>query len=62
MENVDKAFKEDADYGTATQRDCLQRPPSDGQVSFQLDFLNHPRHVFKLRLFGTDDDLTGCII
>ena len=33
MENVDKAFKEDADYGTATQRDCLQRPPSDAQVT-----------------------------
>jgi hypothetical protein len=32
LENVDKSFKEDADFGIATQRDCLQRPPSDGQV------------------------------
>lgn len=28
MEGDDKNFK-DADYGRATERDCLQRPPSD---------------------------------
>ena len=30
IEGHDKSFK-DADYGLATQRDCLQRPPSDGK-------------------------------
>ncbi|CAB4068976.1 unnamed protein product [Lepeophtheirus salmonis] len=30
IEGVDKTFK-DAEYGRATQRDCLRRPPSDGK-------------------------------
>eukprot|EP00096_Caligus_rogercresseyi_P006252 TRINITY_DN2256_c0_g1_i1.p1 TRINITY_DN2256_c0_g1~~TRINITY_DN2256_c0_g1_i1.p1 ORF type:complete len:160 (-),score=32.10 TRINITY_DN2256_c0_g1_i1:728-1207(-) len=30
IEGVDKSFK-DAEYGRATQRDCLRRPPSDGK-------------------------------
>ena len=51
MENVDKAFKEDADYGTATQRDCLQRPPSDGQVSFHAELLkSHFRQFLDVKL------------
>jgi hypothetical protein len=40
LENVDKSFKEDADLGTATQRDCLQRAPSDGQVIVEGQMLN----------------------
>ena len=42
LEGVDKSNKDD-DYGSATQRDCLQRPPSDGEERCAYVSLNRKK-------------------
>ena len=43
LEDLDKAHTLDESYGGATQRDCLQRPPSDNTERCAFVKLNHKR-------------------
>ena len=41
LEDVDEVTSHEENYGSATQRDCLQRAPSDGQQRCAFVKLNH---------------------
>ena len=43
LEDVDKVHTVDESYGGATQRDCLQRPPSDNTERCAFVKFNHKR-------------------